>query len=584
IVNHFNCGAALITAPDERDQVAELNLIAGKRAKASAAYTSALTYFTAAAALLSTDAWQRRQELAFESDLHAADCEVCTAALQAAEQRLAALATRAVGTIQRCVVAQRREDLYSMLGAGERAVGVGLECLRHVGIDWSAHPTDAERRGEYERIWSRLGSRAIEEVADLPLMQDPEALATLDLLNSLSVPALYTDENLFALSICRAANLSLERGNSDAAPAIYQALGLIAGARFGHYDEGYRFGKMACDLLERRGLSHFGGRTYFLFAVQVPWTRPLGEAIDPARRAFQMVKEHGDPAFASYALRAVSSILLALGHPLDQIEREAEHGLEFVRRFGFFLDRISAPLALIRTLRGRTTKFGILDDGRFTECSFEERTTGQPAHAFLECYYWIRKLQARFFAGDYMSAIDAADKVETSYPTPTSPSLFMLEKADYHLYGALSRPAWCEPMGPDPYAKHCEALGRHGRQLQAWAATCPQNFEDRAALVAAESARVEGHPLEAMDLYERAILSARAHGFVHNEALAYELAARFYEARGFNEVAHLYLGNARRGYLRWGADGKVRQLDQLYRLRPDERAPGPTGTIETPVE
>src|SRR5499427_434709 len=88
-----------------------------------------------------------------------------------------------------------------------------------------------------------------------------------------------------------------------------------------------------------------------------------------------------------------------------------------------------------------------------------------------------------------------------------------------------------------------------------------------------------------MDLYERAIASARANGFVHNEALAYELAARFYAARGFEDVAHLYLGNARRGYLRWGADGKVRQLDQLHpRLRQDERAPGPTGTIEAPVE
>src|SRR5262249_2999891 len=104
IVNHFNLGAALITARDEREQVAEFNLIAGKRAKASAAFTSALTYLTAGAALLPADAWQRRQELAFESDLHAADCEVCTGALQAAEQRLAALATRTVGPVQQCAV------------------------------------------------------------------------------------------------------------------------------------------------------------------------------------------------------------------------------------------------------------------------------------------------------------------------------------------------------------------------------------------------------------------------------------------------------------------------------------------------
>src|SRR5262249_59414514 len=113
-------------------------------------------------------------------------------------------------------------------------------------------------------------------------------------------------------------------------------------------------------------------------------------------------------------------------------------------------------------------------------------------------------------------------------------SLFMLEEVEYHFYAALARAAGCEPMGAEPYAKHCEALGRHERQLRAWAAICPQNFEDRAALVGAEIARVEGRPLEAMDLYERAIASARANGFVHNEALACELAARFYAARAFH--------------------------------------------------
>jgi tetratricopeptide (TPR) repeat protein len=130
-----------------------------------------------------------------------------------------------------------------------------------------------------------------------------------------------------------------------------------------------------------------------------------------------------------------------------------------------------------------------------------------------------------------------------------------------------------------------EALAAHQRQLAVWAENCRENFENRVALVSAEIARIEGRPLEAMDLYERAIASARANGFVHNEALAYELAARFYAARGFADIAHLYLNNARQCYSRWGADGKVRQLDQLYpRLRPDERAPGPTGTIEAPVE
>ena len=148
-----------------------------------------------------------------------------------------------------------------------------------------------------------------------------------------------------------------------------------------------------------------------------------------------------------------------------------------------------------------------------------------------------------------------------------------------------ARAAFYNSAPVEEQPQHLEALAAHYRQLEIWAENCPENFENRAALVGAEIARSEGRALDAERLYEEAIRSARANGFLHNEALANELAGCFYVARGFEQIAHLYLGNARQGYLRWGADGKVRQLDRLHpRLRQDERAPGPTGTIEAPVE
>src|SRR5215475_13557808 len=152
-------------------------------------------------------------------------------------------------------------------------------------------------------------------------------------------------------------------------------------------------------------------------------------------------------------------------------------------------------------------------------------------------------------------------------------------------FTARSRASSCEFASADQRRQHLEALFAHHEQIGIWAENCPENFENRAALVGAEIARIEGRVLDAEHLYEQAIRSARDNNFVHNEALAYELAARFYAGRGFEEVSHIYLGNARRRYLRWGADGKVRQLDQLYpHLRQDERLPGPTGTIQASVE
>ena len=159
------------------------------------------------------------------------------------------------------------------------------------------------------------------------------------------------------------------------------------------------------------------------------------------------------------------------------------------------------------------------------------------------------------------------------------------EVAEFCYYGALSHAAYWDFAPPDEKQQHFAAVRAHHGQLESWAKDCPENFENRAALVAAEIARIEGRDLDAMRLYEQAIRSAHANGFIHNEAIAYEIAARFYSARGFEKIADSYLREARYSYLRWGADGKVRQLDQQYpQLRPERPVPSSTSVIATPVE
>jgi hypothetical protein len=256
----------------------------------------------------------------------------------------------------------------------------------------------------------------------------------------------------------------------------------------------------------------------------------------------------------------------------------SEHGLEFAQKARFGL--VTPELGLTRILRGLTPKFGSFDDEQFDELRFERHLASNPA-ALPECFYWIRKLQARFFAGDYASAVDASLRAQQLLWT--APSHF--EIAEYHFYSALSRAASCDSAFPDRRRQHLEPLAAHYRQLEIWAENCPENFENRAALVGAEIARIEGRDLDAMHLYEQAIHSAHANGFVQNEALANEFAAHFYMTRGFDMIAHAYLRKARYCYLNWGADGKVRQLDELYpQLRAAEPVPGPTSTIGAPID
>jgi len=207
IVNQFNHGATLLSEQGEREQLAEFNLIAGRRAKASSAHASALTYFNASGALLVRDSWESRRDLTFALELNRAECEFLTGALAEAEQRLTAVSLRAATTVERASITCLRTDLCVTLGQIGRAIAVGLDYLRQLGIDWSPNPTDEDVRHEYERIWSQLGSRTIEEFVDLPLMSDPASLATLDVLTKLAPPSFHIDVNLLSLITCRAANL-----------------------------------------------------------------------------------------------------------------------------------------------------------------------------------------------------------------------------------------------------------------------------------------------------------------------------------------------------------------------------------------
>jgi PAS domain S-box-containing protein len=565
IVDQFNRGASLIDLPQEREQVADLYLIAGKRAKESTAYSSALTYFTTGRGLLPDGSWSEQYRLLFDLEINRAECEYLTGAFQAAENRLSALAQRATNLVDKAAVARQRISLYTVLDRLDRCIDIGLKFLINVGINWSPHPTSDDVDEEYAQIWQRLGGRSIEQLIDLPSMTDPGWRATVDVLVTFSSPAGFMDSNLNSLILGRVINLSLEHGHTDGSCFAYVYSNLALGACFGDYRSGFRFAKLGFDLMESRKLFRFKPRVYLGFALSNSWVKHLSASHALLRRTFEAAREAGDLVFMGYALRTLLTNLIASGAPLAETESEAERALEFARkaRFGLVFDIVSGQLALIRTLRGRTPVFGSFSDSEFDESTFERHLQQDRRLAFAAYLYWVRKLQAHYHAGDYLSAIEAEEKAGRLLSQSPSYRLYF-DAAEYCFYGALARAAYCQSAPADERSRQFEMLRTHHNQLQTWAEDGPENIADRVALIGAEIARLDGRESEAEQLYEQAIRAARANGFVHNEALACEVAARFYAMRSLNDIAGMYLVRARDSYLRWGADGKVRQLEARY--------------------
>ncbi|TCO80534.1 PAS domain S-box-containing protein [Plasticicumulans lactativorans] len=556
IVNQFGRGAGLIRRRAERLAVAGLDLAAGRRARAATAYASALNYLAAGRALLDEASWRDHYPLAFALEFLLAECEYLTGALAAAEARLAWLAPRAADAVDRAAVACLQTSVYTSLRRSDRAVEVCLAYLRGLGIDWSPHPTPAEAAAEFALLWRQLGERAIEDLIDLPPLADPVWRATLDVLTTMQPPALFTDEHLHSLVVGRMANLSLQHGNSDGSTYAYAVLGVVLGATFGDYAAALRFGRLGFELVEQRGLTRFRARTYLSFGAHVSaWARPLRDCLALVRRASAAALESGDLSYAAYSCETLITFLLAAGEPLDAVEREAEAGLAFARRihFGLVADILTGQLGLIRTLRGRTARFGRFDDEGFDAAAFERHLEDDPQLAFATCWYWIRALQARVLAADVDGALAAAARAGRLLWT--SPGHF--EVAEYHFYAALAHAAAADAARDG----HRDRLAAHLGQIERWAQSCPETFATRAALVGAELARLDGRDAEAGRLYEAALREARTHGLVHNEALAAERAARFHAARGLDVAAEAYARIAREAYRRWGAEGRVAQLE-----------------------
>jgi PAS domain S-box-containing protein len=581
VANQLNRGAARLIDRDEKAQVAMIDLRAGRKAKASAAYASARAYFSAGAALLDERNWESQYELTFSLWLEHAESELLSGNSETAEQLIAELLRRGASKVDQASVYHLKVQFHTLKSENSEAIDSALACLRLFSIEIPAHPSPAQVKAEYDTVWRTLAGRPIESLIDLPLMTDTELQAAMQLLSILTPSAYFTDLHLFCLLVCRMVNLSMQHGTDGASAHAFGILGHILGPTFHRYGEGYRFAKLACELVEKHGFIAYHTKVYHAMGLAAQWAQPITTVIDLMRATSRTAIETGDWTFACYSLcQSVHGALLR-NDPLDAVWRESQMALDFAAKAGFgdMAEAIVSQQRFIATIQGRTATFSTFSDSQFDETTFEARLTWDRM-TLMVCLYWIVKLKTRFLSGDYAEAIAAAEKAKPLLWA----SAVWIQLLDYFYYGALTVAAVFQNATADEQTAWRELLTAHLEQLREWAESYPPTFGDKHALVSAEIARLEGRDTEAMRLYEQAIRSAHDQGFVQNEALAREIAARFYGARGAEEIAHFYLLGARNCYLRWGAHGKVRQLDERYpHLQEERAATSGTATIGAPV-
>src|ERR1700733_8926513 len=574
LVNQLNLGSALIFEWPEKVRAAELNFIAGLKAKTSTAYASASNYLAAGIAILSDEGWQRSYDLMLGLFLERAECEILKPNLEQAAGLVEVLLSKAQSKIDRAEICRLSMLLQLRQGNYAPAVRTALECLRTFGVDLPDQPTPEQMRAEYEEMRRTLGDRPIESLVDLPMMDDPEVRAVMKLFGALGELAYHADGDLFQMISCWMVKLTCRHGTSEYSTIGYGAIAVVLGPAFHRFADGEAFARLAVAVAERYGFSAQKAGAHFLMQMAVLWTRPIEDALTCLEAAIRAVGETGEMVYACFNRQHRLTDLMARGDPLDQVWLESARALDFVRKYKFGQLVILSVQGFVQSLRGGAGSGAPLD-----ETALEARVLrgGVPLVA---CFHWILQLQGHVLLGNAEKALEFAAKAK---PILWSARL-NLQSMDYCFYHSLAIAGVFHTSSPDRRAELCEDLIGHLESFQRWAESCPATFAHKYALVSAEWARLEGRDIEAMPLYARAIRSAAERGFLQDQALAGELAARFYRLRGFAKVADTYLDEARDCYARWGALAKVAQLDQSHpRVR--KQAPlAPRPTIEAPVE
>jgi predicted ATPase/signal transduction histidine kinase len=579
VVNQLDRGVALIDDAHERETLRRLAIAAGEKAKTAIAYTAALRYFEQADALSPADAWSARYEETFELTLARAECEYLLGHFDAADGLFGPLLANARSKPDRARVCSLRIRLHQIAGRYDLGLALAHETFRLFDLTSPADETEARAafEAEVKAIAVNLAGRRIAELVDAPMATDPEARAAIALLVDYLPCAFNGGSRTLPLYVFKVLNLCLRNGNTPEACFTYSAAAMMMVSVLGDTVTAYELSAMSLALNARLGDAKLRGTVQFLHGACVNfWRRPFATGPAIMEPAFAALMEVGDFLYVGYLGAHVVWQAVEQGDTLDEVWAISRRwdGIYRQTHNEFSCELLREYDQLIACLKGRTSAPGSFDDDGFNEGAQLELFTRTGATSGLFVHHMLKELANLVFerTADALAAATAAEALVAA-------NLGTALEGTHHFIHALAAAAAHDEAEPERQRELAGLLRAKLGKLARWAESCPENFGNRHALVAAELARLEGRDLEAMRLYERAIREAADNGFVHIEALANELGARFFRARGLDRIADERLRAARAGYQRWGADGKVRQLDQRHPHLREPRALATTLTF-----
>ncbi|MEG4397176.1 PAS domain S-box protein [Microcoleus sp. BROC3] len=558
LVNQLNYGTTLVVEQQERDELAQLNLTACRKARAATAYQAAREYATVGLKLLGTDAWQRQYQMTLSLYDLAAEVAFLVGDFEQMHQWIEAVIDHAKTPLEQVQVYQVKIQALVARNEFLEAIAIGQSVFQMLGVNLPDSPTLEDIGQLKQEIDALISDRSIETFIHLPNMTDAQQLAIMQNAARLTPVCYMTGSKLYFLIVALQVKLSIQFGNSPVSPYCYAGYAFQLRILWGDMTKVPQFGQLGYQLASEPDAKNIRAATALLMGGYVGhWTTHLQESLPILLDGYQAGLETGNLEFMGYDAQLYSFNAYWCGQPLTELEPQIRAYYQQLCD----LHQVTAANCVLAYWQAALILLGQSENEiLLRQDSYEEKILDEAKVDFYRLsFFYLYRFTLNYWLEDFAKAQHDGDQTRQylagGMGSVVEPILYF-----YDSLTVLATPG--ESMTDSE--PRWQRMEENQAKLKEWAHYAPMNYLHKYHLVEAQKYQRLNCKTEAIEFYDLAIQGAKDNGYIQEEGLANELAAKFYLDWGKEKVAAGYMQEAYYCYARWGAKAKVRDLEKRY--------------------
>ncbi len=562
IVNQLNRGIHILEADEEREQLSKLNLTAARKAKETSAFELGFGYAHHGINLLKKDHWESQRALSIELFNEAAETAFLSSKFDEMNQYIDTTLRHAASMEEQIKPYEIRIQSLKAENKLPVALSVGLELLGKLGEKFPANPTPIKVMPDLLKTVRLLYGKSNEKIRDLPENTNEIKRAAIRVCASIAPSSYWAKPDIFPFIIFRIIRLSIVHGNTAVSAFGYATFGVIMVGVFNFIETAVRYGKLGLLVMDKFNAKEWIAQIYTpVYALIIIWNQHVKNTLKPLQESYHIGLETGAIEFACINANIYCIHAYLIGRPLEKLEEEirdySANFLRFKQCTNWEYNEVYRQAAL--NFMGQSADPLLLSGTAYDEVTMLQANLERKNRISVFFIYFNKLILFNYF-GKYQDALNIAHQARPLLDAV----LAKLEVAYLHFHEALAAIAIMHSVKPAESRKLKARVRSNMKKMKKWARHAPENFLHKYELLLAQLARFEKRHTDAQDAFERAIRHAGEHGYLHEEALSYELAGEFYRERGNMSLAAYHLKSAFQVYRDWGANAKMQDLQRKY--------------------